>query len=231
VVTVFENPTSNLPMDTTFCEGSILTLTLDQPGQWSTGEMAASVQLTTPGTYNVLLTNGPCAVTDNFTVYMTLLPVVNLGEDTSICEWSPLILSAEADQHVQYVWSTGDTTASITVNTANYYDVTAFNSCGKASDMIWVDTYLCDWNLFIPNAFTPNEDFKNEGWKVEGYNITNFKLHIYNRFGDVVFYSDDISQAWKPSIGIGDDIYNYRIEALTFDNEWIARTGHIYLLR
>ncbi|ULQ55083.1 gliding motility-associated C-terminal domain-containing protein [Flavihumibacter rivuli] len=54
----------------------------------------------------------------------------------------------------------------------------------------------CD-NLYLPNAFTPNNDGKNDTYKAKGNPfIRDFNLSIYNRYGQLVFSSNSIQQAW-----------------------------------
>jgi gliding motility-associated-like protein len=51
----------------------------------------------------------------------------------------------------------------------------------------------------IPNAFTPNGDGLNDGFRIIGLppeNITRFNLQIFNRWGQVVFSSGNILEAW-----------------------------------
>jgi len=57
------------------------------------------------------------------------------------------------------------------------------------------------WSYHIPNAFTPNGDGKNDKFYVYGYNIIDFKLYIFNRWGELIFTSNDINEGW-------DGIYN-----------------------
>lgn len=53
------------------------------------------------------------------------------------------------------------------------------------------------WSYHIPNAFTPNGDGKNDKFYVYGYNIIDFKLYIFNRWGELIFTSYDINEGWN----------------------------------
>jgi len=51
----------------------------------------------------------------------------------------------------------------------------------------------------IPNAFTPNGDGLNDDFLIKGVppeNITLFNMQIFNRWGQLVFSTNNISQAW-----------------------------------
>ncbi len=56
---------------------------------------------------------------------------------------------------------------------------------------------FCSW--FFPNAFTPNGDGKNDLFKGVGFdkNIEQFNIWIYNRWGELVFESDNREEGWN----------------------------------
>lgn len=56
---------------------------------------------------------------------------------------------------------------------------------------------------YIPNAFTPNDDGLNDYFRILGIppeNITEFNLQIFNRWGQIVFTTQDIRDAWDGKI-------------------------------
>jgi hypothetical protein len=61
--------------------------------------------------------------------------------------------------------------------------------------------------------------------------LKEIDIRIYNRFGDLVFMTQDFDTFWNPGTEVGDDVYNYRILALTFDGKVLREYGPIYLLR
>jgi len=106
------------------------------------------------------------------------------------------------------------------------------NICGTATASAVISLELCNWGIFIPNAFTQNGDGVNDEWMVKGYNITNLKVFVYNRFGDMIFFTEALESPWTPdSLLVGQDAYTYRVEALNYNGEKIERHGHIRLLR
>lgn len=52
---------------------------------------------------------------------------------------------------------------------------------------------------FLPNAFTPNSDARNDVYLGEGLmdGATNFKMTIWNRWGELVFETDDPQEGWN----------------------------------
>ena len=79
--------------------------------------------------------------------------------------------------------------------------------------------------LYVPNAFTPNNDGKNDVFKPYAYNIDehNYSLTIYDRTGQIVFRTTDLSEGWNGTMqNNGSKImpvgtYTYRIKA-SFNN-------------
>ena len=68
-----------------------------------------------------------------------------------------------------------------------------------ASAIIYVDG---ETSFYAPTAFTPDDDGHNEYFTVFGRGMTpgSFKLHIYDRWGEIIFQTDDISKGWNGKI-------------------------------
>ncbi len=221
---------AQLMQDTTLCSGTSAKLVSQHEGLWSDGSFASSINVVEPGIYTIEVVNGPCVDKDTTVVLGIALPTIWLGSDTTFCEDFPLVLDA-TNENASYLWSTGDTTATIMTNGSGLYTVEVSNLCGTSSDEILVTNFICSWQLFVPNCFTPNEDSFNEVWKVDGYNIRSLEIVVYNRFGDAIFKTNDMDSAWTPNLQIGDDTYTYRIEVTPMIGEKEVRTGAIYLIR
>lgn len=138
---------------TSLCPGQSVTLTASGADSylWSpNGETATSITVTQPGTYGVVGTNA-CG-TGNAQVDITLAngPAVVITPDgpTDLCPGQSVTLTASGAD--SYVWSTQETSASITVDQAGTYSVTGTNSCGTGSAQI--DVAVVD----VSAAFTAN---------------------------------------------------------------------------
>ncbi len=51
-------------------------------------------------------------------------------------------------------------------------------------------------NLFHPTAFTPNNDGLNDTFNVRGQFIATFELRIFNRWGEMLFVTENIDEGW-----------------------------------
>jgi large repetitive protein len=129
--------TPNGPL--TFCDGESVTLT-SSPGLlylWSTGETTQSIVVTTSGVYFVTVSNGDnCSATSaSVTVVVNPLPLANISPEgpVTICQGSSVTLTSSSGE--SYVWSTGETTQSIVVETSGDYFVTVTNiyNCSATS--------------------------------------------------------------------------------------------------
>ncbi len=92
----------------------------------------------------------------------------------------------------------------------------------------------CEVTLFVPNTFTPNNDEHNELFNIYGENIIDFELYIYSRWGELIFYSNDISNTWNGKMNdeyCQTGSYTYYIKIFGKDSQVLRRTGHINILR
>ena len=55
-------------------------------------------------------------------------------------------------------------------------------------------------SIYIPNAFTPNGDGINDTFGVKGEGIKEFRLLIFNRWGDVIFESTEAHKQWDGKV-------------------------------
>ena len=135
VVNVTQSITLNAGDDVSICSGTEVTLTADGNGTflWNTGETTASIIVnpTETTTYAVTSGSGDCEITDEVIVTVGNEPIVSLGDNISVCSGTEVTLTAEGTGN--FLWSTGETTTSITVNPTETteYVVTASSSCGN----------------------------------------------------------------------------------------------------
>jgi len=93
----------------------------------------------------------------------------------------------------------------------------------------------CDLSdIFIPNTFTPNGDGSNDVLYVRGNSITELYFAVYNRWGQIVFETKDITKGWN---GIYDDmksdpvVFAWYLRAKCYNGEAIEKKGNVTLIR
>lgn len=116
----------NLGRDTAVCVGDTFLLAATAPvGStylWNTGDTTASINLTAPGVYSVAIDNAGCPGYDTMTFTYSPIPLVDIGNDTSVCSVVPVTLSnAYSYPGAGYQWSTGATTSSIYPTVSGHY--------------------------------------------------------------------------------------------------------------
>lgn len=54
----------------------------------------------------------------------------------------------------------------------------------------------CEGTAFFPGAFSPNNDLKNDRFRPVVQNVFSFRMQIFNRWGQLIFSTDNISTGW-----------------------------------
>ena len=137
-----------------------------------------------------------------FSVIFSELNKFTLGQDVFLCDTTTLTLDAGLRTAVSYLWQDGSSDPTLRVNRSGEYwvQVTDVNGCIK-KDSINITIQNCDdCSLFIPSAFTPNNDGLNDLFKARAecpnVGLQNFSLSVYNRWGQLVFLTNDINDGW-----------------------------------
>jgi hypothetical protein len=132
---------------------------------WSTGATTQSINVSAGGTYSVIIDDGQgCTGQRSIMIAQDPdeTPSVAASGETTICELDEVTLTSSTAS--SYLWSTGATTQSITVNAPDNYAVTVNGTCGSyTSDAVVVDVLAAAPapganNVNIPVAGTADLD-------------------------------------------------------------------------
>jgi gliding motility-associated-like protein len=146
-------------------------------------------------------TTDGCQLKDTVDIKVKAKPRVSLGNDTTVCTEGELTLKTGTG-FAKYLWSTGESTAAITITQPGIYSIAVTDAGGcKASDTITITAKVCPRRIRIPTGFSPNGDRVNDIFKavVQGQ-LESFELMIYNRWGGVVFRSTNPQSGWDGTI-------------------------------
>lgn len=94
-----------------------------------------------------------------------------------------------------------------------------------------------EFTIFIPNTFTPNNDEFNHQLVscLNGIEYFNFEMKIYNRWGQIVFVTNDKNQFWDGTYNgkeVQDGSYNWKIVVKDSNqNERKEFVGHVNVIR
>ena len=212
-------PVVNLGQDQSICANTTITLDATQPGmtyRWQDGSTAPKFTVTTPGTYSVTLTNSKgCSATGSVNITHLPIPVVNLGQDTTLCTNEMLLLNATFPNST-YLWQDGSTAPTFTVKQSGTYWVEVTNELGcTVRDEIWVpylerptiflgnDTTLCFGDTLVIGKELPGDiKYKwQDGSTGAKYKVTKpgvYRLSAYNQHCEA---TDEIRVRFKDCIG------------------------------
>jgi len=204
------------------------------------------------GTYQVTLIvneDYACADTTIKSVYVFSSPIVDatiidegddVGDDIYITLGESVILLAQGTV-TALSWSPGSSLSDSTVSnpTAKPAETTTYivtnTSAEGCTDRDTLIVRVVDPAIAIPNAFTPNGDGVNDTLYIIEVGIKKLvELRVFNRYGQVVFKTEDLAQGWDGSYKgepqeIGNYVYYYIAESLSGD--MLEGKGDIALLR
>jgi gliding motility-associated-like protein len=90
------------------------------------------------------------------------------------------------------------------------------------------------FGCFLPNSFTPNGDGLNDELMAVGTFVLKFNLLIFDRWGNLVFETNDMSRGWNGELNgvkVPDGYYYFQMSARGIRNQKISRKGSILLIR
>ena len=149
---------------------------------------------TSTGTYtDTFTTTTGCDSVVTLHLIVLKKPAPDLGAGKEICAGDSITL--RPGNFLSYQWQDGSTEATYVAKKAGIYSVTVTNACGTGSQDIQIIDGVC--KMYFPNAFTPNNDGRNDRFMLlHPYNLSDFRLSIYNRYGQKVFETKDYKEAW-----------------------------------
>ncbi len=233
-------PTVNLGADKIICQGQTDTLDAGNPGLsffWNTSETSQKIIVSSTGIYWVGVSLGGCISYDTISLIVEKVPPIPIRKDTFICPGTEMELTA-LKGYKTYSWLPGgEGSYSIIVDKPGSYilNVTDTNDC-PAEGSVLIREY-CLPVLNIPNSFTPNGNQMNDFFLAISDGALDFHMYIFNRWGELVFESTDISKGWDGKHNgnnAPEGVYIYRIDYSMYEYlELIkhSKFGNVNLIR
>jgi len=219
------------------------------PGSWSYttsdgGELEFNsdgsntfVTATAMGNYQLTFTDN-CGLSDDFNINMLLPPT---EEQFTIplyfqpCDdEAPLLLQPSGSDFNFYSWewSNGSTEPNTGVVESGVYTYMVSNACGSNEDTTTVEFISC--NLIIPNIFTPDQrDTLNNYFVIDGLHFfPGSHLAVYNRWGNIVYESQDYKNNWSPTKdNVADGTYYYVLNVARSNGSTDDYAGYVAIIR
>ncbi|NPA67813.1 MAG: PKD domain-containing protein [Chlorobi bacterium] len=214
----------------------------------------------TAGTYNVTLTVTSGSMSDTKTITITVYPKPDA--DFRIAEKSetlftgePVKFSNNSTGFTKSTWNFGDNTISTYTNPSHIYEKEGIynislicineNNCSDTAFLSNLTIQDNKYKILFPTAFTPDKSGQNSGyWKNNPYpntvfhpvineNISEYKLTIYNKYGAIVFESNDINLGWNgfyENSPAPSDVYVWECKGKFEDGKTFDKKGSLTLL-
>ena len=260
----FPMPTASFEVDsvcfglaTTFTDNSTITSGNITQWGWNTPgnpttqntSFTSPLQGTFPITHTVVSDSG-CIDDTTINVVVHPLPVANFTySPQEIYTFNPDVCFINSSSGaISYNWDfdfagpTGTSTLSdpclvrFPANQEKTYRVklTAMTQHGCV-DSVFVNVIILDeFLLYVPNAFSPNGDNVNDELVITSAGVATYTLRIFDRWGNVIFESSDITKTWDGKhngTDVEDGVYLYKIDVKGENDEVKEVIGHINLLR
>ena len=163
------------------------------------------------------------------------IAVNNQGQD----DW--FLQAATIPRAASYVWDWGDGFRSRANEVAHSFTdledhwvklkIVTPNGC-TASDSVFLTPPA---HIYFPNAFTPDGDGINETFGPIGHSIDEFSMVVYNRWGELLYSTEDMLKPWDGSVnggkGANTGVYVYKYRAAGHYFPATEGYGNVTLIR
>lgn len=221
-------------------------LTPSLPAQFNPLEDTTFVTQVDQATYlfEWVVTNGPCpASTDEIEVRVADPNSVQAAFDydpKDINAFDPVQFYDLSSGATMWDWFFGDGATSLEQNPVYAYPAgaqyTVYLTVSNNDGCFDTDslTFEVFSDIIVPNIITPNGDNMNDVLKLQAGGLSSFTLQIFNRFGRIVFETNDVNDFWNgtnENNEVVDGVYFYAITAETRGQGVKKYSGNITVIR
>ena len=165
-------------------------------------------------------------------------PIPNLGTDEVICKTDNEVVLVSPGKFQSYLWADSSNDSVYLIEEEGQYNVQVFDEFGcNGSDTLIVISQ-CPTRVYVPNTFSPNGDRLNDEFGVWGIEILSMNLSVFDRWGQLVFESEQVTNRWDGTNASQDFISGQYIWTLRYEgyNEDAAlfqgrESGTVFLMR
>ncbi|MEM9686176.1 MAG: T9SS type B sorting domain-containing protein [Bacteroidota bacterium] len=179
---------NDFPNTMTLASGFLVGSEFDYTYEWSTGEITESIEINTPGIYDVTITNiDNCSATRTITVTASDIATFESIEITDFSENNTVTVNISGEGDYEY---------ALNDNLGPYQDSNYFENVPAGFHTVYVrDKNNCGFNqqdiavIGYPKFFTPNADGINDTWQLSGTDVLfqpNSRISIFDRYGKLL---------------------------------------------
>ena len=215
---------------------------------WNTGSTSNNIVVTpvSTTTFTVTGTSNGCSSSATGTVTVNVVPVAEFTAPvTSYITFPVVHFTNSSINSTMWSWNFGDpgmpnNTSNVENPSHRYSQINSYCVLLTASNANCADTVThCIsiegvFTFYIPDAFTPNGDGVNDEFFGVGESITSFEMRIFDRWGNQIFYGDDLSKHWDGTyMGnlVQQEVYVYVINLKDNHKEAHKYIGNVMVVR
>ncbi|MCE3280595.1 MAG: hypothetical protein K0S44_2786 [Bacteroidetes bacterium] len=224
-----------------------------------TGQTASNCYMTA-GTYTITVTDtssGGCIATSApFIITVNPIPTAEFTAPASTSIFSPEVQYTDQSyiapgSIVAWDWAFGDVLSSVLNDSSSLQNPThTFSEVGTyCAELIVTSNAGCkdtimhciiidpEFTFFIPNAFSPNDDGINDEFYGKGENIMKYEMSVYDRWGNLTFYTNDINKHWNGRFQnegaevLLEDVYVYTVRLTDHRNKIHKYLGTVTIVK
>ncbi|MBL7827557.1 MAG: gliding motility-associated C-terminal domain-containing protein, partial [Saprospiraceae bacterium] len=216
---IYTQPDAGLDGDTVLCFNSapidlrsILSGEPDDNGSWQpplkSGGNIFDPNLDSAGIYTYIVPDAEPCIGDTSRVQVLIEYPFQLREDTILCYDEVLYIDHPAGLK-DWTWSTGSHLNRLPVREPGVYTLEGSWDYCTFTDSVAVGFITCVvCKPYPPNVFSPNDDGLNDDWHIFlNCRWEDYRLEVYDRWGSLVFASDDPETLWDGRVR-GRDAHN-----------------------
>jgi len=200
------------------------------------------------GWYVFTVSDNLCSLTDSVFVEQTPPPTADFTPNPSEGN-APLDVTFinNSSGASSYFWDFDNGNTNIVSNTSNQNQtytqegeylvmlVATEGACSDTAYRLVIVNLLLPLIYDMPNIFTPNGDGTNDFFTLNAENAVELEMIITNRWGNVVFDSEDLNPSWNGKDKSGKDcspgVYFYKFRIMGMDGEEKNEHGFVHLVR
>ena len=170
--------------------------------------------------------------------------VIASASEYAVPEGATVTLFGSPSGLPSYQWSPEDGLSAPTnqqtdavINEDIVYTLSVSDGICTRDDTVEIKVYeiICeDPYVFVPNAFSPNGDNYNDVLYVRGLYIEKVIFRIFNRWGEMVFESNDVSVGWDGMFRnqvLQPDVYDFYLDVTCVGGLTSIVKGNVTLMR
>jgi gliding motility-associated-like protein len=236
LVTVVEPPILDLGNDTTLCTGEALNFSFNEQITWNGSVLSSTYIANSSGLLTASYSDGVCVASDSVIISYLDPIVIPIENNYTFCQGDTITLTATSPSAEYFLWFDGTELSTHPFFESGNYSVTVSNACETVSRDWNMEFEDCNIYVYIPNSFTPNNDGINDIWYPEINGWTEVETVVFDRWGQVVFTSENPNTPWVGEVRNGDyfaadGVYSFLIKAKFTSGEAREFKGFIVLIR